>query len=119
MTREECLAANRKDVVEFEEETVEKENMYIDQYGKPYEDGEGWPAGGGLHKDCDHNAEALYAFYAVKSRDEITAYLTARGFDPWVQSDNYEEWVKGNTMIVFEGYDAGAGQYGYVHTECV
>ena len=33
--------------------------------------------------------------------------------------DAYEEWFKGNTKIVFEGYDPtnGKGLWGYLHTE--
>ena len=45
-------------------------NDYIDRYGNPYdvEDPNAcWPAGGGLHKDCEFNADALYAYYVVKS----------------------------------------------------
>lgn len=97
----------------------EEENNYIDRDGFPY-DSEGehcWPAGGGLHKDCEFNADALYAFYIMKSRGKITAYLTSKGFTPGCQADHYEEWTKGNTEIVFECYDNGAGLWGYVHTE--
>ena len=40
-------------------------NNYIDKYGNPYdsESDACWPAGGGLHKDCEFNADALYAYY--------------------------------------------------------
>ena len=97
-------------------------NDYIDRYGNPYdcEDPNAcWPAGGGLHKDCEFNADALYAYYVVKSRDGITKYLTSKGFTPLTQGKDYEEWAKGNTMVVFEGYDNGAHLWGYLHTEVV
>ena len=61
-------------------EPVKVENPYIDQYGFPYEENESMPAGGGLHKDCDYNAEALYAYYAVKDRKKIWDYLEKKGF---------------------------------------
>ena len=97
----------------------EEENNYIDRDGFPY-DSEGehcWPAGGGLHKDCEFNADALYAYYVMASRGKITAYLTSKGFTPGCQTEHYEEWTKGNTEIVFECYDNGAHLWGYVHTE--
>lgn len=97
----------------------EEENNYIDREGFPY-DSEGehcWPAGGGLHKDCEFNADALYAFYVMGSRENITAYLTSKGFNPWMQATHYEEWVKGNTKIVFEEYDHTGHLFGYMHTE--
>ena len=96
-----------------------EENPYIDQYGEPYdfEGGDSWPAGGGLHKDCDYNADALYAYYAVKDRDKIAAYLTAKGFTPLTQTDDYEEWLKGNTQVIYESYVDG--MWGYMHTEFV
>lgn len=97
----------------------EEENNYIDRDGFPY-DSEGehcWPAGGGLHKDCEFNADALYAFYVMESREKITAYLTNKGFTPLTQSTHYEEWVKGNTKIVFEEYDFTGHLFAYVHTE--
>jgi len=94
-------------------------NPYIDRDGFPY-DSEGehcWPAGGGLHKDCEFNADALYAYYVMASRENITAYLTSKGFNPWMQATHYEEWVKGNTKIVFEEYDHTGHLFGYMHTE--
>jgi hypothetical protein len=97
-------------------------NDYIDRYGNPYdcEDPDAcWPAGGGLHKDCEFNADALYAYYVVKSRDGITKYLTSKGFVPYTQGKDYEEWVKGNTMIFFEDYDPSGHLWGYLHTEIV
>ena len=94
-------------------------NPYIDRDGFPY-DSEGehcWPAGGGLHKDCEFNADALYAFYTAKSRDKIFAYLTKKGFLLTTYCDDGEIWVKGNTEITFECYDKGADLWAYVHTE--
>ena len=96
-----------------------EENNYIDRNGFPY-DSEGehcWPAGGGLHKDCEFNSDALYAYYVMASREKITAYLTNKGFNPWMQAEHYEEWVKGNTKIVFEEYDRTGHLFGYMHTE--
>lgn len=101
---------------------VEVSNDYVDWQGCPYDpDDENhcWPAGGGLHKDCDYNAEALVAFYVMASRDRITTYLTNYGFTPLTQSENYEEWAKGNTLIVFEAYDDSNPFWGYVHTELI
>ena len=97
-------------------------NNYIDRYGNPYDsedDKACWPAGGGLHKGCEFNADALYAYYVVKSRDKITAYLTSKGFTPLTQADDYEEWEKGNTRIIYECYDKGAHLWGYMHTELI
>lgn len=96
-------------------------NNYIDRYGNPYdsESENCWPAGGGLHKDCEFNADALYAYYTMGDRDKITAYLTSKGFTPLTQADDYEEWIKGNTQIVYECYDNGAHLWGYMHTELI
>ena len=97
-------------------------NDYIDRYGNPYdcEDPNAcWPAGGGLHKDCEFNADALYAYYAVKSREKIADYLTAKGFGLHTLRNDYEEWTKGNTMVSFEDYDNSGHLWGYMHTEKV
>ena len=107
---------------DYEIHIEEVPNDYIDRYGNPYdvEDPNAcWPAGGGLHKDCEFNADALYAYYVVKSRSAITNYLTTKGFTPLTQGKDYEEWVKGNTMVSFEDYDNGAHLWGYMHTEKV
>jgi len=96
-------------------------NNYIDRYGNPYDSEDEnacWPAGGGLHKDCEFNADALYAYYIVGGKSKIAKYLTSKGFVPGVQVEDYEEWVKGNTMIVFEDYDH-SGLWGYMHTELI
>jgi hypothetical protein len=53
----------------------------------------------------------------MKSREKITAYLISKGFTPWCQADHYEEWTKGNTMVVFEEYDFKAELFAYMHTE--
>ena len=94
------------------------ENPYIDQFGNPY-DAEGenrsWPAGGGLHKDCDYNAEALYAYYAVKDRKKIWDYLEKKGFSEVLHGSDEEVWVKGNTKVTYESYVDG--MWGYMHTE--
>jgi len=97
-------------------------NNYIDRYGNPYdcEDPEAcWPAGGGLHKDCEFNADALYAYYVVKSREKIADYLTAKGFLLLEAYKDLEIWVKGNTKIIYDSYDYEAHVWGYMHTEKV
>jgi len=97
-------------------------NDYIDRYGNPYdvEDPNAcWPAGGGLHKDCEFNADALYAYYVVKSREKIAEYLTSKGFQPLKIINDFEQWVKGNTQIEFEGYNPSGHFWGYMHTEKV
>jgi hypothetical protein len=97
-------------------------NDYIDRYGNPYdcEDPNAcWPAGGGLHKDCEFNADALYAYYVVKSREKIFEYLTSKGFVLLQAVNGLQEWAKGNTRITFEDYDNGAHLWGYLHTEVV
>jgi hypothetical protein len=97
-------------------------NPYIDQYGEIW-DGESedhcWPAGGGLHKDCDYNAEALYAYYVIKSEHGVYDYLIKRGFRlvGVAPSGGNSYYRKGNTEIIFECYDYTAHQYGYLHTE--
>ena len=93
---------------------------YIDQYGNPYnseDDKACWPAGGGLHKDCDYNADALYAYYVVKDRWKIWDYLEKRGFSEVLHGSDEETWVKGNTRITYESYIDG--MWGYMHTELV
>jgi len=95
-------------------------NDYIDRYGNPYDsedDKACWPAGGGLHKDCEFNADALYAYYVAGSRDKITEYLTSKGFARIMWHLDEEIWTKGNTRVIFENY---AGQmWGYMHTELI
>ena len=100
-------------------EVKEVENQYIDQYGNPYdsESGDSWPAGGGLHKDCDYNADALYAYYTVKNRDDIYDYLQKRGFRFVSGSAHCDVFTKGNTEIWYESYVDG--MWGYMHTELV
>ena len=104
----------------YEIKLEEVPNDYIDREGNPYDaddDEHCWPAGGGLHKDCEYNADALYAYYVVKDRDKIFAYLTNKCF--WLEDCQraFEVWRKGNTKIVFENYDTRAGLWGYMHTE--
>lgn len=97
-------------------------NDYIDRYGNPYDcedPASCWPAGGGLHKDCEFNADALYAYYVAKNREKIAEYLTSKGFVPHKRMKDYEEWYKGNTMIFFEDYDPSGQLWGYLHTEIV
>lgn len=108
--------------VETSTHIEEVPNDYIDRYGNPYdcEDPNAcWPAGGGLHKDCEFNADALYAYYVVKSREKIAEYLTAKGFLLLKINNDFEQWVKGNTQVEFEDYDHGAHLWGYMHTEKV
>lgn len=102
----------------FEVDSVEEEEYpYIDRNGDPYEPEVSFPAGGGLHKDCEFNADALYAYYIVKDRWEIARYLTIKGFKEALHGDNIEVWVKGNTKITYEGY--GCGLWGYMTTELI
>ena len=98
-----------------------EENPYIDQYGNPYdwESGDSWPAGGGLHKDCDYNADALYAYYTIGDRYKIADYLLSKGFKETLHGDDEEVWVKGNTKITYECYDDGGLLWGYMHTELI
>ena len=100
----------------------ELENPYVDHHGKPYEGENSWPAGGGLHKKCDYNAEALYAYYSVKNEYSIRSYLTGRGFDEVdTPANDMAVYEKGNTRIIFDGYDRknDGGLYGYLHTEFI
>ena len=96
-------------------------NNYIDKYGNPYdsESDACWPAGGGLHKDCEFNADALYAYYTVKNRYKIADYLLSKGFKETLHGDDEEVWVKGNTEVTYEDYDNGAHLWGYMHTELI
>lgn len=96
-------------------------NNYIDMYGDPYdsESDACWPAGGGLHKDCEFNADALYAYYTVKDRDKIYDYLTSKGFFLIKCHDDFQRWIKGNTEITYECYDKGKHLWGYMHTELI
>jgi hypothetical protein len=100
----------------------EEENDYIDRYGNPYDsedDKACWPAGGGLHKHCEFNADALYAYYVVGDRVRIAEYLTAKGFRAEKGDEDYEVWAKGNTEVTYECYDKGANLWGYMHTELI
>lgn len=97
-------------------------NDYIDQYGNPYDSEDEnacWPAGGGLHKRCEYNADALYAYYVVKDRYKIADYLLSKGFKETLHGDDEEVWVKGNTEVTYECYDKGAHLWGYMHTELI
>ena len=106
---------------EYEVNTPQEiSNDYIDQYGNPYnseDDKACWPAGGGLHKKCDYNADAIYAYYVVKDRWKIWDYLEKRGFSEVLHGSDEETWVKGNTRITYESYIDG--MWGYMHTELV
>ena len=101
---------------------VEEENNYIDQYGNPYDsedDKACWPAGGGLHKDCEFNADALYAYYIVGDRYKIADYLLSKGFKETLHGNDEEVWVKGNTEVTYECYADGAHLWGYMRTELI
>ena len=101
---------------------TEVPNNYIDRYGNPYdcEDPNAcWPAGGGLHKDCEFNADALYAYYTMEDRNKIYDYLTSKGFSLIHCHDDYQRWRKGNTEITYECYDKGKHLWGYMHTELI
>ena len=108
--------------VKYEINLEEVPNFYIDRYGNPYdcEDPDAcWPAGGGLHKDCEFNADALYAYYVVKSRERIKEYLMSKGFELLLERKDFQEWAKGNTQITFEDYDNSGQLWGYLHTELI
>lgn len=98
------------------------ENQYIDKYGNPYDsedDNACWPAGGGLHKDCEFNADALYAYYTLGDRYKIAKYLRSKGFKETLHGDHEEVWVKGNTEVTYEDYDNWGHLWGYMHTELI
>ena len=106
----------------YEINIEEVPNNYIDQYGNPYDsedDKACWPAGGGLHKYCEFNADALYAYYTIGDRYKIADYLLSKGFKETLHGDDEEVWVKGNTQVTYECYDKGAHLWGYMHTELV
>ena len=92
-----------------------KNRFYIDENGKPYIENVSWPAGGGLLNICDYNADALYAFNEIGKRDAIAEYLLGKGFRNTIYEMDFEEWIKGNTKIVFESCIDNV--WGYVHTE--
>ena len=97
-------------------------NNYIDRHGNPYDsedDNACWPAGGGLHKDCEFNADALYAYYVIGDRYKIADYLTSKGFNLDCKVNGCEVWVKGNTEVTYENYDKVAHLWGYMHTELI
>ena len=103
----------------------EVDGLIVDRLGRPYDPHDAnrcWPAGGGLHKKCDYNAEALYAYYSVRTESGIRDYLTGRGFEEIdTPSNDLVVYEKGNTRIVFENYDPrnNGGLYGYIHTELI
>lgn len=105
----------------YEINIEEVPNIYIDKYGNPYDSESDccWPAGGGLHKDCEFNADALYAYYTVKNRYKIADYLLSKGFKETLHGGDEEVWVKGNTQVTYECYDGGAHLWGYMHTELI
>lgn len=105
----------------YEINLEEVPNDYIDKYGNPYDSETDccWPAGGGLHKDCEFNADALYAYYTLGNRYKIADYLLSKGFKETLHGNDEEVWVKGNTEITYESYDNGANLWGYMHTELV
>lgn len=108
--------------VESDIHIEEVPNNYIDEYGNPYDsedDKACWPAGGGLHKDCEFNADALYAYYTIGNRYKIADYLLSKGFREVLHGDDEEIWQKGNTEVTYECYDNGAHLWGYMHTELV
>lgn len=107
---------------DYEINIEEVPNDYIDQYGNPYDsedDKACWPAGGGLHKDCEFNADALYAYYTIGDRYKIADYLRSKGFKETLHGADEEVWVKGNTEVTYECYDNFAHLWGYMHTELI
>ena len=101
---------------------IKEKNYYIDRNGEPYDpedDEHCWPAGGGLHRDCEFNADALYAYYVMKDREKVFNYLSNKCFNLVKWAPNFEVWKKGNTKILFECYNNGAHLWGYMHTELI
>lgn len=97
---------------------MSKKNYLIDRDGNPYIEDESFPAGGGLDKRCDFNAEAVKAFDEMGSYCGISDYLEGEGFEEIdTPSMDLAIFEKGNTRIVFEGYIDHL--YGYVHTEYI
>ena len=97
-------------------------NDYIDRYGNPYGTNDPnacFPIGGGLHKDCEYNADALYAYYVVKDRHKIIQYLRSKGFCVNRFGSDFEVWAKGNTEITYECYDKERNAWVRMHTEKV
>ena len=97
-------------------------NDYIDRYGNPYEANDpnaSFPIGGGLHKDCEYNADALYAYYVVKDRHKIVDYLDSKGFHRVKCGNDVEVWIKGNTEVTYECYDKERNAWVRMHTEKV
>lgn len=97
-------------------------NDYIDRYGNPYDDNNPnacFPIGGGLYKDCEYNADALYAYYVVKDRHKIANYLTSKGFRNTKCGIGLEVWIKGNTEVTYECYDKERNAWVRMHTEKV
>ena len=98
-------------------------NDYIDIYGNPYnsEDQNAcFPVGGGLHKDCEFNADALYAYYIVKDRYKIAEeYLPSKGFHRVKCGNDVEVWIKGNTKVTYENYNFDLNAWVCMHTEKV
>ena len=111
------------DPMEIKEENNYVDPNYIDRNGEPYDpedDEHCWPAGGGLHKDCEYNADALYAYYVIKDRDKIFIYLSNKCFNLVSYCPGeIEVWKKGNTEITFEDYDKSEHLWGYMHTELI
>ena len=97
-------------------------NDYIDKHGNPYNANDPnacWPVGGGLHKDCEFNADALYAYYVVKERHKIADYLVSKGFRRIKWGSDLEVWIKGNTEVTYECYDKERNAWVCMHTEKV
>lgn len=97
-------------------------NDYIDRYGNPYDANDPnacFPIGGGLHKDCEYNADALYAYYVVKDRFKIADYLASKGFRCTEHGIGLEVWIKGNTKVTYENYNFDANVWVRMHTEKV
>ena len=95
---------------------MSKKNYLVDGNGNPYIEDESDPAGGGLDKRCDYNAEALRAYEDEHEMDD--EYLDDLGFELVVSEyPHLEIWEKGNTRIVLESRIDG--MWGYVHTEFI
>ena len=60
------------------------------------------------------NKECIEAFDMMTS-EKISNYLNGKGFKQIHKDNEMEIWEKGDTRVIFDGYDDN--QYGYMTTE--
>lgn len=63
---------------------------------------------------CSYNKECIEAFDMMTS-ERIGNYLNGKGFKQIHKDKEMEIWEKGDTRVIFDGYDDN--QYGYMTTE--